>query len=538
MIDSVYVIANNLVLMEKHWSIPIPDRKIIDKIKTSSGTVTKCLIDNKYLIKNSTQNSEINFIALISNEACTNSSLSFILTALQQVRTVFESYIGFLTAIKIQENDVILFQVLSEMFDAGYPLIVDVDQLKEIILPPTMLNNLMDSITSIGRAKDVVPEGRSQISVKASSLLNNLTSRSSSHESSSISSESSHNSNSNSSNTSSFLSRNDSELNIDVLEKFSCIINKNGQIIKAEIFGEISANSKFSVSDNNNNKNFAHVNPTPTFFISFINPMILTEQAGCNLALSSKINKIRWRDDKTFIFKSTLGNRSHTLATYHLIGSDRGIPIQQIARAMPVNVNSSINFYEDRGILLLTVNNRTLAGSGNIAAKVQPIQDVVISCILPKFVTSCSVIEEGTLSNTSSVSGGPNAKSAITNSLASRLTGSSNPSSLSTFDTTSKCLEWKIGKLLHGKPVSCKFKMIADLKHSKASHINQQHALNNNDDFLLGRNISIKVDFKVDQYTMSGIKLNRIDMNMGKGDAKLFKTINYSCYSGNVDFRV
>ena len=47
----------------------------------------------------------------------------------------------------------------------------------------------------------------------------------------------------------------------------------------------------------------------------------------------------------------------------------------------------------------------------------------------------------------------------------------------------------------------------------------------------------LKVNFKVDQYTMSGIKLNRVDMNLNNTSAKLFKTIKYCCESESVDFR-
>lgn len=529
MIDSIYILSNNLVLMEKHWSTPIPDRSIIDKIKPSSGTVTKCgqHENTKYLIKNSTPNSEINFIALISKEF----PLSFILTALQQVRLVFESYVKNLTAIKIQENDVILYQVISEMFDAGYPIVTDADELKEIILPPTILNNLMDSVTSLGRAKDVIP-GKNQLtnghgdSASSKSNSSSITSQASSYLNNKFSKSNASDLDQKNLSKSTLLSRTDNELNLDINENITCIINRNGQIIKAEIIGEILANSKFSISQNQNLQ--------ASVFISFINPMILTEQAGCSLAVHSKINKIRWRDDRTFIYKPSQGISNIRLAKYHLIGSDKGIPIQQVARAMPVNVSSNINFYEDRGILLLTVSNRTLAGSGNIASKVQPVNNVVISTILPNFVTSCSVIEDNISNSTS-------------NTIANTLTGSSQQN-LSTFDSNTKFLEWRIGKILHGKPVTCKFKLSTSLKvpvnkinrFSASPHSDGAASANANanaNDLMFNKNIAIKVNFKVDQYTMSGIKLNRVDMNLNNTSAKLFKTIKYSCESESVDFR-
>jgi len=509
MIDSIFVIANNLILMEKHWSIPIPDRRIIDKIKPTSGTITR-YSDNKFLVKNSNVGSEIDFVALISEDR----SLSYILSALQQVRKVFESYINELTTIKIQENDVILFQVLSEMFDAGFLVITDAEELKEIILPPTTYNNLLDSVTSKGRAKDVVPGAskNGQANNKDNTQqtkTNGIMSSVSSVINRTNPSKNAMN-NDNKSNSINLLSNVNNELNLDVLETVNCIINPNGKIIKAEINGEIVADNHFTDTSR------------PMVYISFINPAILTEQAACNLALDSKINKVRWRDDRCFVYKPDLGRRQITLAKYHLMGSDRGIPIQQVARAMPVNVHTKINFHEtmDKGIMLITVNNRTLVGSGNIAAKVQPIQDVIISATLPKFVTTCTVIED----NISSSMGG------VSNSIANTLTGSSTASNLSTFDCSTKLLEWKIGKLLHGKPISCKFKINTNLKKPIVKYTVEQR------EFIYQKNVAVKISFKVDQYTMSGIKLNRVDLG-ASSSSKLFKTIKYGCRSGEVDFR-
>jgi len=423
------------------------------------------------------------------------------------------------------------------MFDAGYPIMTDPDELKEIILPPTMLNNIMDTVTSIGRNKDVIPgqnAGSNAGSNSAVAGVSSSFSNASSYLSSKFGNRASNNDTTKAgsppekekSKSSALLSRNDNELNLEVVENVTCIINRTGQVIKSEITGQVLAESKFMSG------------LSASVFISFINPMILTEQAGCSLAVDSKINKIRWRDDRTFIYKPKPGISHTCLAKYHLIGSDRGIPIQQVARAMPVNVNSSISFYEDRGVLLLTVSNRTLAGSGNIASKVQPVNDVVVSAILPSFVVSCFVIED-------------NLSSSASTAIANHLTRSQN-SNLSTFDSNTKLLEWKIGKVLHGKPVKCKFKLTTSADslygsknnsrrnsgHAHNSSSKLANTLNHNDnDLMFNKNIAIKVSFKVDQYTMSGIKLNRVDMNLGNNSAKLFKTIKYSCRSESVDFR-
>ena len=73
MIDSVYVLSNNIILMEKHWGIPPPTRTTIDQFKPTSGTVTKIQnpynkLQPYYLIKNTHHKSEITFIAVINRK--------------------------------------------------------------------------------------------------------------------------------------------------------------------------------------------------------------------------------------------------------------------------------------------------------------------------------------------------------------------------------------------------------------------------------------------------------------------------------------
>merc|ERR1712157_482125 len=86
----------------------------------------------------------------------------------------------------------------------------------------------------------------------------------------------------------------------------------------------------------------------------------------------------------------------------------------------------------------------------------------------------------------------------VSNSIANTLTGSSTASNLSTFDCSTKLLEWKIGKLLHGKPISCKFKINTNLKKPIVKYTVEQR------EFIYQKNVAVRnMDSRYD-FTVSG----------------------------------
>merc|ERR1711976_131553 len=162
------------------------------------------------------------------------------------------------------------------------------------------------------------------------------------------------------------------------------------------------------------------------------------------------------------------GNQKFKLAKYQILGS-QNVQMGQLMKALPLSVNRSCGFFQDRGNLTISCSNRTMAGTGGHVSKVRPIEDLEITCVLPSFVNSVSLIDEG-----------------------------SKEVNLFTFDSASKTVTWNVGKLIHGKPVGVKFRLGvakgADVRNS-------------------GKNISVNASYSLTNYLYSGLKINRIELN-------------------------
>ena len=97
MIESIYVISQNLILLEKHFSfrLEMDERnKIIDQYKNSQSAVTT--VDDCYFIRSSKHGSDITLVALLDQEK----QIGYVLSILEKVREIFTAYIGIFRKIK------------------------------------------------------------------------------------------------------------------------------------------------------------------------------------------------------------------------------------------------------------------------------------------------------------------------------------------------------------------------------------------------------------------------------------------------------
>lgn len=276
------------------------------------------------------------------------------------------------------------------------------------------------------------------------------------------------------------------EVYVDCFERVNATVDRSGNITRGEIIGEICLQSKFG---ENEDLSSACIN------LSFVNPLILSENTtGCNLAIHEKINKTKWKAEKLASFKPLNGSNKFCLAKYQILGSNN-VGMGQIMKALPLSVNRSCGFYQDRGTLVITCTNRTMAGAGGHVSKVRPIEDLEITCVVPGFVNSVILADDGSTSS---------------------------GDKLFTFDSVSKVIAWNIGKLVHGKPVSIRFK----LGVAKGVSVNEQ-----------AKNVSINACYGVTNYLYSGLKINRIELS-GSTNAKIYKAITYRCDAGSLEYRV
>lgn len=59
----------------------------------------------------------------------------------------FQDYFGVCTEAAIKDNVVVVYELLEEMLDNGFPLATESNILKELIKPPTILRTMVNTIT-------------------------------------------------------------------------------------------------------------------------------------------------------------------------------------------------------------------------------------------------------------------------------------------------------------------------------------------------------------------------------------------------------
>ena len=75
----------------------------------------------------------------------------FVIEFLHRVVDTFEDYFSECNENVIKENYVIVYELLDEMLDNGFPLATECNILKELIKPPNILRTIANSVT--GKSK-------------------------------------------------------------------------------------------------------------------------------------------------------------------------------------------------------------------------------------------------------------------------------------------------------------------------------------------------------------------------------------------------
>lgn len=77
----------------------------------------------------------------------------FVIEFLHRVVDTFEDYFSECTETIIKENYVVVYELLDEMLDNGFPLATESNILKELIKPPNILRTIANTVT--GKSKYV-----------------------------------------------------------------------------------------------------------------------------------------------------------------------------------------------------------------------------------------------------------------------------------------------------------------------------------------------------------------------------------------------
>jgi len=158
---------------------------------------------------------------------------------------------------------VVVYEILDEVLDNGYPLATEPNILQELIKPPNFLRSIANSVTGKSNVSSVLPSGQ----------LSNVPWRRAD------------------------VKYTNNEAYFDVIEEIDAIIDKTGATVFAEIAGKIECCVRLS--------------GTPDLSLSFVNPRIMDD-----VSFHPCVRFKRWENERVLSFVPPDGN--FVLMSYHV----------------------------------------------------------------------------------------------------------------------------------------------------------------------------------------------------------------------------
>ncbi|XP_018497183.1 AP-3 complex subunit mu-1 [Galendromus occidentalis] len=287
MIHSLFIInPSGDVLLEKHWKSVIP-RSVCDyffdaQARAGSPQDIPPVIATPHHYLISILRNKLFFLAITMSEV----SPLFIIEFLHRVVDTLVDYFNDCNESTLKEHVVVVYELLDEMLDNGFPLATELNILKELIKPPNLLRTIANTVTGRSNVSATLPTG--QLSCvpwrRAGVKYTN------------------------------------NEAYFDVIEEVDAIIDKTGAIVSAEIQGRIDCSMKLS--------------GMPDLTLNFMNPRVFDD-----VSFHPCVRFRRWESEKVLSFVPPDGN--FRLMTYH-INSQNQVNI-------PINVRNQISFREPGG---------------------------------------------------------------------------------------------------------------------------------------------------------------------------------------------
>ncbi|XP_059652252.1 AP-3 complex subunit mu [Cornus florida] len=147
-----------------------------------------------------------------------------------RVADVLSDYLGGLNEDVIKDNFVIVYELLDEMIDNGFPLTTEPNILREMIAPPNIVNKVLSVVTgNSSNMSNILPGATASCVPWRTTDLKHA----------------------------------NNEVYVDLVEEMDAIISRDGALVKCEIYGEVQVNS--------------HLSGVPDLTLSFANPSILND---------------------------------------------------------------------------------------------------------------------------------------------------------------------------------------------------------------------------------------------------------------------
>ncbi|CAI2355516.1 unnamed protein product [Caenorhabditis sp. 36 PRJEB53466] len=300
MLNSLFFVnGGGDVLIEKHWKSVI-HRSICDyffdvqKKSIQPDNVPPIISTPHHYLVNVYQNN-MYLVAVITIETPPLMVIEF----LHRVVQTFTQYFDEFSDSSIKENCVIIFELLDEMLDNGFPLVTEMNILQDLIKPPNFLRNIANQVTGRTNLSETLPTGQ----------LSNIPWRRQG------------------------VKYTNNEAYFDVIEEIDVIVDKQGSTVFAEIQGYIDVCCKLS--------------GMPDLTMTLINPRLLDD-----VSFHPCVRYKRWENEKVLSFVPPDG--SFRLLSYHIAA--------QNMVAIPIYVRHSILLKPTCGKLELTVGPKLSMG--------------------------------------------------------------------------------------------------------------------------------------------------------------------------------
>ncbi|KAI8025939.1 AP-3 complex subunit mu [Camellia lanceoleosa] len=147
-----------------------------------------------------------------------------------RVADVLSAYLGGMNEDLIKDNFVIVYELLDEMIDNGFPLTTEPNILREMIPPPNIVSKMLSVVTGNSSNVSNTLPGATATCVPWRTMD---------------------------------LKHSNNEVYVDLVEEMDAIINRDGALVKCEVYGEVQVNS--------------HLSGLPDLTLSFANPSILND---------------------------------------------------------------------------------------------------------------------------------------------------------------------------------------------------------------------------------------------------------------------
>uniref|UniRef100_A0A1B6KHT4 MHD domain-containing protein n=1 Tax=Graphocephala atropunctata TaxID=36148 RepID=A0A1B6KHT4_9HEMI len=319
MIHSLFIInSSGDLFMEKHWKSVI-SRSVCDyffdeqrKVSCPEDMPPVIATPHHYLI--SIHRCCMFFVAVCMTEV----PPLFVIEFLHRVVDTFDDYFSECTESIIKENYVVVYELLDEMLDNGFPLATESNVLKELIKPPNLLRTIANTVTGKSNVSATLPSGQ----------LSNVPWRRTG------------------------VKYTNNEAYFDVVEEVDVIIDRAGSTVFAEIQGYVDCCIKLS--------------GMPDLTLSFMNPRLFDD-----VSFHPCVRFKRWESERILSFIPPDGNLR--LMSYH-IGS-------QSVVAIPIYVRPTVSFKDGRLDITVGPKQTIGRTVENVVLEI-PMPKTVLNCVL------------------------------------------------------------------------------------------------------------------------------------------------------------